>query len=45
MQGDVENARIKFEKVLQLKEDRRARAALAKLDKKKRSPSVEICRF
>ncbi|VDO92007.1 unnamed protein product [Heligmosomoides polygyrus] len=42
VQGDVENARIKFEKVLQLKEDRRARAALAKLDKKKRSPSVEI---
>ncbi|EYC30305.1 hypothetical protein Y032_0005g2571 [Ancylostoma ceylanicum] len=42
VQGDVETARAKFEKVLRIKEDRRARTALAKLDKKKRSPSVEI---
>ncbi|PIO63969.1 tetratricopeptide repeat protein [Teladorsagia circumcincta] len=42
VQGDLENARSKFEKVLRLKEDRRARTALAKLDRKKRSPSVEI---
>ncbi|KAK6009805.1 hypothetical protein OSTOST_25236 [Ostertagia ostertagi] len=42
VQGDLENAKSKFEKVLRLKEDRRARTALAKLDRKKRSPSVEI---
>lgn len=43
VQGDVETARVKFEKVLRIKEDRRARTALAKLERKKRSPSVEIC--
>ncbi|KAK6056831.1 tetratricopeptide repeat protein, partial [Cooperia oncophora] len=42
VQGDLENAKSKFEKVLRIKEDRRARAALAKMDRKKRSPSVEI---
>ncbi|KAL6732341.1 hypothetical protein Aduo_003110 [Ancylostoma duodenale] len=42
VQGEVETARAKFEKVLRIKEDRRARTALAKLDRKKRSPSVEI---
>uniref|UniRef100_A0A7I4XSU5 TPR_REGION domain-containing protein n=1 Tax=Haemonchus contortus TaxID=6289 RepID=A0A7I4XSU5_HAECO len=42
VQGDLENAKSKFEKVLRIKEDRRARTALAKLDRKRRSPSVEI---
>ncbi|KAJ1360746.1 hypothetical protein KIN20_019795 [Parelaphostrongylus tenuis] len=42
VQGDLENARSKFEKVLQIKDDRRARTALAKFNRKKKSPSVEI---
>ncbi|CAJ0595830.1 unnamed protein product [Cylicocyclus nassatus] len=42
VQGEVDNAKLKYEKVLRLKEDRRARTALAKLNKRKRSPSVEI---
>ncbi|KJH46041.1 tetratricopeptide repeat protein [Dictyocaulus viviparus] len=42
VQGDLENAKCKFEKVLQIKDDRRAKTALAKFNRRKKSPSVEI---
>ncbi|KHJ75491.1 hypothetical protein OESDEN_24893, partial [Oesophagostomum dentatum] len=42
VQGEKDTAIAKYEKVLRIKEDRRARTALAKLNKRKRSPSVEI---